>query len=105
MITIIDQMTEIYCFETTFRLIAELGFPLRCGEDPPATEWVLAGLPWSDAETAWRELVRQNTEGRPVALLNPFGGAEPLKGCGGSIQSSSPGCQHLDRRRRHQRQG
>jgi ADP-heptose:LPS heptosyltransferase len=67
-------------YETTLRLIAELGLPMRCGEDPPATDWVLAGLSWNEAEAAWRELVRQNTEGRPVALLNPFGGAEPLKG-------------------------
>jgi len=68
-------------YETTFRLIAELGLPLRCGEDPPATDWVLAGLPWSDAEAAWHELTLHNIQRRPVALLNPFGGAEPLKGC------------------------
>ena len=68
-------------YETTFRLIAELGLPLRCGEDQPATDWVLAGVPWSEAEAAWLELIRHNTEGRPVALMNPFGGAEPLKGC------------------------
>jgi ADP-heptose:LPS heptosyltransferase len=67
-------------YENTLRLIAELGLPMRCGEDPPATDWVLAGLPWNEAEAAWHELVRQNTEGRAVALLNPFGGAEPLKG-------------------------
>ena len=72
-------MDNIY--ETTFRLIAELGLPLRCGEDQPATDWVLAGLPWSEAEAAWREITEQNIEGRPVALMNPFGGAEPLKGC------------------------
>jgi ADP-heptose:LPS heptosyltransferase len=67
-------------YENTLRLIAELGLPMRCGEDPPATDWVLAGLPWNEAEAAWHDLVRQNTEGRAVALLNPFGGAEPLKG-------------------------
>lgn len=67
-------------YETTLRLIAELGLPVRCGEDSPVTDWVLADLPWNEAEAAWHELVRQNTEGRPVALLNPFGGAEPLKG-------------------------
>ena len=67
-------------YENTLRLIAELGLPVRCGEDPPATDWVLAGLPWNEAEAAWHELIRQNTEGRAVALLNPFGGAEPLKG-------------------------
>jgi ADP-heptose:LPS heptosyltransferase len=67
-------------YETTLRLIAELGLPMRCGEDSPVTDWVLAGLPWNEAEAAWHELVRQNTEGRAVALLSPFGGAEPLKG-------------------------
>ena len=67
-------------YENALRLIAELGLPTRCGEDSPVTDWVLAGLPWNEAEAAWHELVRQNTEGRPVALLNPFGGAEPLKG-------------------------
>lgn len=68
-------------YETTFRLIAELGLPMRCGEDPSATDCVIAGLPWNEAEAVWHELVRQNTEARAVALLNPFGGAEPLKGC------------------------
>jgi len=67
-------------YENALRLIAELGLPVRCGEDSPATDWVLAGLPWNEAEAAWHELVRQNTEGRAVALLNPFGGFEPLKG-------------------------
>jgi len=76
----LDQQRVKNIYENTLRLIAELGLPMRCGEDPPATDWVLAGLPWNEAEAAWRELVRQNTEGRAVALLNPFGGAEPLKG-------------------------
>jgi ADP-heptose:LPS heptosyltransferase len=76
----LDRRRVDNVYETTFRLIAELGLPLRCGEDAPASEPVLAGLPWSEAEAAWRALTRQNTERRPVALLNPFGGAEPLKG-------------------------
>jgi hypothetical protein len=76
----LDRRRVENIYGTTSRLIAELGLPMRCGEDPPATDWVLAGLPWNEAEATWRELVRQNTEGRAVALLNPFGGAEPLKG-------------------------
>lgn len=76
----LDRQRVKNIYETTLRLIAELGLPVRCGEDPLATDWVLAGLPWNEAEAAWRELVRQNTEGRAVALLNPFGGGEPLKG-------------------------
>jgi len=76
----LDRRRVENIYGTTSRLIAELGLPMRCGEDPPATDWVLAGLPWKEAEAAWRELVRHNTEGRAVVLLNPFGGAEPLKG-------------------------
>jgi ADP-heptose:LPS heptosyltransferase len=67
-------------YETTFRLIAELGLPLRLGEDRPRSESVLAGLPCPEAEAGWAELTRGNAEGRPVALLNPFGGGEELKG-------------------------
>src|SRR4029077_15644131 len=67
-------------YDTTFRFIAELGLPLRCGEDPPVSEWVLAGLPWPHAEASWRRLNSGNSQKRRVALLNPFGGAEPLKG-------------------------
>lgn len=77
----LDRQRVDNIYEPTFRLIAELGLPLRCGEDTSATESVLAGLPWSEAEAAWDEVTRRNIERRPVALLNPFGGAEPLKGC------------------------
>lgn len=77
----LDRQRVDNIYEPTFRLIAELGLPLRCGEDTSATESVLSGLPWTEAEAAWDEVTRQNIERRPVALLNPFGGAEPLKGC------------------------
>jgi len=77
----LDRQRVDNIYEPTFRLIAELGLPPRCGEDTSATESVLAGLRWSEAEAAWDEVTRQNIERRPVALLNPFGGAEPLKGC------------------------
>jgi len=76
----LDQHRVKNIYENTLRLIANLGLPMRCGEDSPVTDWILAGLPWNEAEAAWRELDRQNTEGRAVALLNPFGGADPLKG-------------------------
>ena len=67
-------------YETTSRLIAELGLPLRCGEDPPASEFVLAGLVWPEALTCWRTLVERNAAGRPVAMINAFGAIEKLKG-------------------------
>ena len=67
-------------YETTCRLIAELGLPLRSGEDVPESGWVIAGSEWPEAKASWRSLIRRNTAARPVALMNPFGGVEPLKG-------------------------
>jgi hypothetical protein len=76
----LDRQRVDNIYETTFRLIAELGLPLRLGEDPPDMNSVLAGLPCPAADTAWSMLVAPNRGGRPVALLCPFGGIEPLKG-------------------------
>ena len=67
-------------YETTVRLLAQLGLPLRCGEDLPASEFVLAGIDWPEARAAWRVLVLGNGAERPVTLLNFFGGTERLKG-------------------------
>ncbi len=67
-------------YEPASRLIAELGLPLRCGEDEPAGGFVLAGVAWTEAEETWNKLVASYAERRPVALFNPFGGMEPLKG-------------------------
>jgi hypothetical protein len=67
-------------YEPTLRLIAELGLPLRRGQDMPRSEPVLTGGSWPEAEAFWRTLTAGNQESRPVALLLPFGGAEPLKG-------------------------
>ena len=50
------------------------------GEEPPAPDSVIAGLPCPEAEAAWAALVAGNVERRPAALVNPFGGVEPLKG-------------------------
>jgi len=74
----VQRVENIY--ETTFRLAAELGLPLRSGEQEPVSEPVLAGLPSRAAVAAWGGLNARNVAARPVALLNPFGGAEPLKG-------------------------
>src|SRR5262249_12564269 len=41
---------------------------------------VLAGSSDPRAEAAWVGLTAGNTQRRPVALMSPFGGAEPLKG-------------------------
>ena len=74
----VQRVENIY--ETTSRLIAELGLPLRCGEDPPLSQFVLAGVDWPEARRSWSTLVEGNPSGRPVALMNAFGGTEELKG-------------------------
>ena len=76
----LDRQRVENTYETTFRLIAELGLPLRCGEAPAVSEPVLTGLPWPEAEAAWAQLTKGNVGRRPVALVNPFGGIEKLKG-------------------------
>lgn len=76
----LDRQRIANVYETTFRLMAELGLPLRLGEEHAPLDSVLAGLPFPDADAAWTELLTQNAECRPVALFCPFGGVEPLKG-------------------------
>jgi hypothetical protein len=76
----LNVQRAVNIYETTSRLIAELGLPLRCGEDPPVSEFVLAGLDWPEARMGWRKLMERNTAGRPVAMMNAFGGTEKLKG-------------------------
>ena len=46
----LDRLRVPNNYETTCRLIAELGLPLRRAETPPLSEWVLAGAPWPEAE-------------------------------------------------------
>lgn len=75
----LDRQRVLNVYETTFRLLAELGLPIRTGEMSPEVP-VLAGIWCPEGEAAWGELVRGNTEGRRVALVNPFGGHEALKG-------------------------
>ena len=77
----VQRVENIY--ETTSRLIVELGLPPRCGEDPPVSEFLLAGLDWPEARLGWGKLVERNAAERPVAMMNPFGGTEKLKGFAG----------------------
>jgi peptide chain release factor subunit 1 len=76
----LDRQRVDNVYETTFRLIAELGLPLRLGDESPDADSVVAGLPCQEAEAAWSALTERNLAGRPTALLCPFGGVEPLKG-------------------------
>ncbi|MGI9070786.1 MAG: HEAT repeat domain-containing protein, partial [Bryobacteraceae bacterium] len=76
----LDRQRVENVYETTLRLLAEMGLPLRIGQNTPASEWVLAGCDWPVGATEWLRLTQANVDERPVALLGPFGGAEPLKG-------------------------
>jgi peptide chain release factor subunit 1 len=87
----LDRQRVANIYETTFRLIAELGLPLRLGEDVPRSESVLAGIPSREADMAWATLVAENGQQRPVALVNPFGGIESLKGYGTRTLSNLAG--------------
>lgn len=76
----LDRPCAASIYGPAFRLIAELGLPLRVGDCLLATESVLACRPWSRAEASWQAMTAANTDARPIALLNPFGGAGALKG-------------------------
>jgi hypothetical protein len=76
----LDRQRVLNVYETTFRLISCLGLPLRLGEERPVSEPVIAGIRSPEAEAAWRDVTRGNVGALPVALINPFGGAERLKG-------------------------
>ncbi len=72
-------------YETSMRLITELGLPLRFGEQESGAGWLLSALPEPAANQRWQSLLgelseRCNGEKRPVAILNVFGGQSSLKG-------------------------
>ncbi len=60
-------------YELAYRLMAHLGLPARLGQAAPGNSAVLAALPSQTAAYAWATLQADNAEGRPVALLAPFG--------------------------------
>jgi hypothetical protein len=67
-------------YDPAFRLVMELGLPLRIGQQAPSSGPVLAGHGWAHADAAWRATTEGNREQRPVVLGNPFGGSCSLKG-------------------------
>lgn len=69
----VDSPRVSSVYDPMFRLIAELGLPLPwIGGEPPL---------WNRTDVdAWSSIVEGNLEHRPVALLNPFGGSDELKG-------------------------
>ncbi len=76
----LDRPRYASVYDPAFRLIMELGLPLRIGRHAPISEPVLAGRCWAAADEAWRATINDNRDQRPVALVNPFGGSGPLKG-------------------------
>ena len=77
----LDRRTLRSNYEPCLRLLAELGLPQRAGEEPPLTPWLLTGTRSPDAERVWTDLAAGAPgSARPVALVNPFGGAGPEKG-------------------------
>lgn len=76
----LDRPRHASVYDPAFRLIMELGLPLRIGPQATSSGPVLAGHRWAAADEAWRATTEGNREQRPVALVNPFGGAGPLKG-------------------------
>jgi hypothetical protein len=75
----LDQKVHRSTYEPALRLLAELGLPQRVADEPSTTPSVLTGAPSADAERVWARL-RASGPGRPVALVNPFGGSGPTKG-------------------------
>jgi ADP-heptose:LPS heptosyltransferase len=71
-------------YDTTLRLIFELGLPARTGQEEPVSEWVLAGSENTEALALWNDLTAQcgvsDNGNDKVALVNPMGGAGSDKG-------------------------
>ena len=73
------------CYETSMRLITELGLPLRFGEHISGAGWLLASMPEEAMRSAWQSMLnelstRPDGTKRPTALLNIFGGQNAMKG-------------------------
>ncbi len=71
-------------YETTMRLIAKLGLPIRIGEDKPVSPLATANSQ-PNIETLWQKLnedFRTKCDGkeRSIAIVNVFGGYQPMKG-------------------------
>jgi hypothetical protein len=75
-----DQLLSNSVYDPMLRFIAEIGLPLRTGEQSPRSELVLAGHRRPAADIAWEDATNANVQQRPVVLLNPFGGHAALKG-------------------------
>ncbi|HEX4167511.1 MAG TPA: hypothetical protein VHZ55_18755 [Bryobacteraceae bacterium] len=73
----LDRQRVNNVYETTFRLLAEMGLPVRVGQNTPASEWVLAGCDWAAAETEWERLTNSKCGQAPSDVVGSvrWGGA------------------------------
>ena len=78
----LDRVSVDSIYETCLRLLAELGLPARAGTEDPRTPSLLTAEPSRDAAAAWFRLIGRpdGTPGRPVVLVQPFGGRARVKG-------------------------
>ena len=74
----LDRLAVENIYDGCQRLLAELGLPTRVAEEPPSAPDLLAGCPSADADRAWERLSGERE--RPIALVNPWGGADRIKG-------------------------
>lgn len=72
----LDRTAVQNVYDATERLLIELGLPVPGG--PSRAGSLLVAAPSGEARAAWRRL--RGRAGRPVALVNAFGGRLPLKG-------------------------
>lgn len=79
----LDRLALDSVYDPCARLLAELGLPARVAEDAPRGPCLVTGAPSTDAERVWHRLRQQaggENPGRPVALVNAFGGSHRAKG-------------------------
>lgn len=72
-------------YEASMRFITHLGLPLRTGETIPAAGSIYANNSDPPVQRAWQEIKAQfesqhKQKGRPIAIINAFGGQNALKG-------------------------
>ncbi|MBF0387798.1 MAG: hypothetical protein HQL20_08085 [Candidatus Omnitrophica bacterium] len=86
----LDHTRNGNVYETTFRLMAELGLPIRTGKDGRSVNSLIVGRFNKDAKKKWQAMMAMTgnklVNGRfnsPVLLLNPYGGESMGKGFSG----------------------
>ncbi|MBA3994973.1 MAG: hypothetical protein C0469_15750, partial [Cyanobacteria bacterium DS2.3.42] len=72
-------------YDTTMRFISHLGLPLRTGEEIAKAGNIYACNPNSQVQQTWQDIKdtfesRHKQKGRPIAIINAFGGQTALKG-------------------------